>query len=343
MGPFRTIEIITGNPLRSRPWKVIDVTLLSALWVATIASILIWLAGNEWSSWSIVVRILPVIAGIATAQSWYQHPSPSKKARARTALERQYRALSHVPGSQSGQREDQQLVRTGPEVMRDITRSQSHGRRPSMAGTVPATAHPIVLRCTSVQATGVLWTLVGLGLIVGGALWIDPSTHQAWFLAAAGCAIGTALVVTGLAFLHARIELRSDSIATYWGFAQRSYPTQDLVDAVLAQPRRWSDLSSGGGSVDLVRPGANWLVFSSGYLLAVTFRFLAWLAIPGSSSGESLHLIPRLGDGRDNDGPACHPCGPREPSAHHAVTMVRMVIRSHQRGHGRSAPPPRDL
>lgn len=325
--PFRTIEIIVGNPSRSRSWKVIDVTVLSVLWIATICSIVIWLAGNAFTTWSLVVRILPVITVIATAQTWYQHPSPSKKARARMALERQYGAVAMTFDSEQTRGGNHPVVRTGPDVHRDIVTADRGLTVTTARGVTLPVRTPIVLRSTTVQVTGVLVTLVGTGLIMGGVLWLVPLDRRVWFLGVVACAAGLALLVTGLAFLQSHVEIRTDAIVTYWGFAKRSYAIHDLADSVLTQPRRRSDTSGGAGTIDRLRAGANALVFLPGYLLVLMFRVLAWIAMPGSSSGESLHLIPRLG------GAICVPAisvrvDRQDDSAHHALAMIRTAIRS---------------
>jgi hypothetical protein len=78
MGLFRTIDDIVSNPDRSRMWKIIDVVFLSFLWCITVLSLLIWLDGNAWTSWSVLVRILVPITVIATARTWYQYPRRSR-------------------------------------------------------------------------------------------------------------------------------------------------------------------------------------------------------------------------------------------------------------------------
>ena len=100
MGLFNTIDVIVGSPIRSRIWKFIDVLILCLLWTATIASFLIWLDGNAFTTWSIVVRVLPLITLTATASSWYRHPTLSKRARQkaerRALLESAWRSESEA-------------------------------------------------------------------------------------------------------------------------------------------------------------------------------------------------------------------------------------------------------
>jgi hypothetical protein len=78
-GLLRTIDDIVSNPDRSRMWKVIDVVFMCFLWFVTGLSLLIWLDGNAWTSWSVLVRILVPITLIATARSWYQYPRRSRR------------------------------------------------------------------------------------------------------------------------------------------------------------------------------------------------------------------------------------------------------------------------
>lgn len=101
MGLFSTIDVIVGSPIRSTTWKFVDVLILFLLWTATIASFLIWLDGNAFTTWSIVVRILPLITALATASSWYRHPKLSKRARQkaerRALLESTWRSEGDKP------------------------------------------------------------------------------------------------------------------------------------------------------------------------------------------------------------------------------------------------------
>lgn len=323
VGLFRTIDDIVGNPHRSRPWKIVDVTVLGVLWILSLVSIAIWLDGNAWSTWSVVVRILPLIALIATAQSWYRHPSPSKEARAKLALETKYLELSRVHGN-AGVSGTGEPVRTpGPVASRAEVAYRSTTDLAPRDAISPPGRSVIVLRCTTVQVTGVVWTLVGTGLVLGGLAWLVPLDHRVWVAATAACIAGLVVACTGLTFLQARLEIRHDAIVTYWALAKHSYPMASLVDASLSHPRRRGDRANGPS--DWVRPGTNGLVFLSGYMLRLTFRLLAWMAMPGSSSGEVLHLIPRHG------GPALVPAistrvDRRDDSAHHALAMVRAAI-----------------
>ncbi len=84
MGLFRTIDVIVGSPVRSRLWKVVDVTFLCVLWTATIVSVLASF-GDPWSTWDIIVRIIVPVTLLATARSWYAHPKLSKRAREKAA------------------------------------------------------------------------------------------------------------------------------------------------------------------------------------------------------------------------------------------------------------------
>jgi hypothetical protein len=85
MGFFKTIDLIAGSPIRSRAWKIIDVAFLCTLWAASIASVVIWLDGNAFTTWSVIVRILVPMTLLVTARSWYRHPKLSKRARENAA------------------------------------------------------------------------------------------------------------------------------------------------------------------------------------------------------------------------------------------------------------------
>jgi hypothetical protein len=63
------------------------------------------LDGNAFTTWSIVVRILPLITLAAIASSWYRRPKLSKRARdkaeRRTLLESAWHVGSDNPVTQS--------------------------------------------------------------------------------------------------------------------------------------------------------------------------------------------------------------------------------------------------
>jgi hypothetical protein len=182
----------------------------------------------------------------------------------------------------------------------------------------------VVLRCVSVQVTGVLWLLVGAGAAMFGAALLGSAGSRLWF-GVAGCVAGLVLCITGLTFLQARIEITRDAIVSYWALGHHEYPLANLADATLAQPFRKSN--RGAGSVDWVTPGGNGLIFLAGYLLLFTFRILAWIAIPGSSSGEMLHLIPRRGGAIPVPSISTR-VERKDDSAHHALAMIRTAIRA---------------
>ena len=320
VGPIRTIESIAGNPLRSRPWKVFDVAVISLLWALTVVSIAAWLGGGAASDWAVIVCIVPAITTVASLQCWYQHPSSSKQARAKAALETKYAELSRIHGSEAAR----VGMAAGP-ARDDIPRQPGI---PSGAGTAgtrvtsPPVGGVVTLRCATVQVTGVLWTLVGVGTIVISVALLASPEGRHWIDVVIG-GVGMIVCFTGLTFLHSRLTITSDSIVSVWGLARRAYPLDDLVDATLAQPFRKSN--RGAGAVDWVRPGGNGLIFLFGYLLLFTFRVLAWVALPGSSSGEMLHLIQRRGG--PIPVPSISTCIDRQDdSAHHALSMVRAAI-----------------
>ena len=101
MGLFKTIDEIVGSPYRSRSWKIADVLFLCVLWSTTAISVAIWIDGHEWSSWSVIVRVLVPLTIIATARSWYRHPRVSKRARQRLVERSSHPGSSDESGSSS--------------------------------------------------------------------------------------------------------------------------------------------------------------------------------------------------------------------------------------------------
>jgi hypothetical protein len=85
VGLFKTIDVILGSPNRSKGWKVFEVTILCALWFATIVSIIIWLDGNAWTTWSLIARLLLLVTGLATARSVNDGPKLRVYRRPKTA------------------------------------------------------------------------------------------------------------------------------------------------------------------------------------------------------------------------------------------------------------------
>ncbi len=117
MGLFKTINMIAANPFRSRTWKILDITVLCVLWIATVVSILIWLDGHSWSGWSVAVRILVLVTLAATARSWYRSPTASKRARQRSAELRRTRTppAPPAPGPTPGWTDDPPWTLPGPD------------------------------------------------------------------------------------------------------------------------------------------------------------------------------------------------------------------------------------
>ncbi len=101
MGLFKTIDEIVGSPYRSRFWKIADVLFLGLLWFTTAMSVAIWIDGHEWSTWSVIVRVLMPITIVATARSWYRHPRLSKRARQRLMERSSYSGSSDESESSS--------------------------------------------------------------------------------------------------------------------------------------------------------------------------------------------------------------------------------------------------
>jgi hypothetical protein len=80
-----------------------------------------------------------------------------------------------------------------------------------------------------------------------------------------------------------------------------------------------------------VNAGTNGAVIGAGYLIKLVFHILYWIAVPGSTDGESLHLIRRFGGpipilaistriDRPND------------SAHDTLSAVHLAIATHNEG-----------
>ena len=74
MGLFRTLDDIVDNPLRSRFWKIVDVTLLGVLWIGAVVFVVMWLIGDPFSNWYFAARIWVPITLLATCRSWYRFP-----------------------------------------------------------------------------------------------------------------------------------------------------------------------------------------------------------------------------------------------------------------------------
>jgi hypothetical protein len=92
VGLFKTIEFIVDNPMRSRLWKTIDVTVLCFLWGTSVVFVI-----GAWDSqtFEIGLRVVLPITVLATVRGWYRHPSLSRRARdsqaRRRALESDWR------------------------------------------------------------------------------------------------------------------------------------------------------------------------------------------------------------------------------------------------------------
>lgn len=186
----------------------------------------------------------------------------------------------------------------------------------------------ITFRCRTVIVTGVIWTVIGLVTVVGAAVLFIERGDNAWGPSAVIGIVGVFLMTCGLGFLSSRLEIHTDSIATHWAFASQTYLLANLIDATLASRRRPGPLGHYGSSSDWVNAGSNGIVIGVGYLLKLVFHVLSWVAVPGSTDGESLHLIPRAGGAipipaistridRQND------------SAHQTLAAVRMAITTH--------------
>lgn len=188
-------------------------------------------------------------------------------------------------------------------------------------------------RCTTVVVTGVLWVVIGVALVGGAAALLVVRGPGSWAPAAVLTVVGVLLGVSGVGFLRARVEIQPDAIVATWAFVRRSYPLDDLVDATLAAPLRLGARGGTGSSTDWVNAGSNGIVMGVGYLIKLVFHVLGWVAAPGSTDGESLHLIPRLGGAIPVPAIATR-IDRRNDSAHVALGAVHQAIVAHRAARG---------
>jgi hypothetical protein len=170
----------------------------------------------------------------------------------------------------------------------------------SSAGQMPI--HPVRLgtfRVTEVLVTGCVWVAGGV-IALFGALYLYTGHHPG-IETLCVAVFGAVILLCGISYVLARIEVTRTSVTTYWGLHKKVYPIDPLIGVTVDQPRghpvEWQPGTETSRMTFIGFVAAPWMLF---YVIFHTLfrggsRLFIWISIPGSVGAQVMHLIPRFG------------------------------------------------
>lgn len=148
-------------------------------------------------------------------------------------------------------------------------------------------------RCREVVLTGLVWIIAGLSTVFGGVLVYGDSRGSHWSESLVFLLVGLIVLICGIAFATARMEITPTSIISVWAFSHSEYPLDELSDATLAQPRSRSDHADPVGY--MLRPGGGIYLGIFSFVFNLLSQLMSWIVLPGSGHDQVLHLVKNYG------------------------------------------------